>query len=123
MIVQVTQVCKQTRYDNVCWAGQQEKQGRYMSGLLTVTRNALASGPLQHALQMVMPGYLPAPGQDSRPLWASLSDWQHRSGLLQTRAAATSHRADGVKTALSRGDRYVYLMSGSAGRQPQTPPP
>ena len=42
------------------------------------------------------PGYSPAPHPVSHPLWASLSDWRHRSELLQTRAAATSHYANGV---------------------------
>ena len=52
-----------------------------------------------------MPGCFPVPDRESRPLWASLSDWQHRSGLLQTRAAATSHCVNDVETVLRRGDR------------------
>src|SRR5712691_10823143 len=91
--------------------------------LWTRTCNALASDPLQHALRAIMPGYSPAPSRESRPLWASLSDWQHRSGLLQTRAAATSHCVNDVETILRRGDRYVCLALGSAGRQPQPPLP
>src|SRR5262249_54015122 len=94
---------------------------RVWSVLPTVTCNALASDPPQHALRATMPGCCRAPGRDSRPLWASLSDWQHRSGLLQTRAAATSHCANDVETVLRRGDRYVCLALGSAGRQPQPP--
>lgn len=78
--------------------GALQSAGRCMSGPLwqPTTRNALASSPLQHTLRTVMSGCSPAPVRDSRPLWAFLAYWQHRSGLLQTCAAATSHRADDV---------------------------
>src|SRR5712691_1195961 len=79
------------------------------------TRNALASSPLQHALDVIMPGCSLAPVLDSHSLSASLVYWPRRSALLQTCAAATSHRVDAVRDALSRGGLDVALASELAG--------
>ena len=79
------------------------------------THNALVSSPRQHALYVIIPGYSLAPVLDSHSLSASLVYWPHRSALLQTSAAATSHRVDVVRDALSRGGLDGALTSEPAG--------
>ena len=79
------------------------------------THNALASSPLQHALDVIMPGCSLAPVLDSHSLSVFLVYWPHRSALLQTCAAATSHRVDAVRDALSHGGLDVALASEPAG--------
>src|SRR5262245_46474098 len=79
------------------------------------THNALASSPLQHALDVIMPARSLAPVLDSHSLSVFLVYWPHRSVLPQTCAAATSHRVDAVRDALSRGGLDVALASEPAG--------
>jgi hypothetical protein len=87
--------------------------------LWTITGNALASGPLQHALRRLC-RLFPAPARFSPTLGVSerlaASVW-----ALQTGAAATMRERRGNRPAPWRPVRVLGL--GSAGRQPQPPLP